>query len=91
MTRQSILDLAGEIGVPVREANIEPYDVIDAQEAFFASTPFVIMPATRFNDRPVGDGAVGPITARLLDAFSETVGVDIVAQAKAYGRQLRAG
>ena len=91
VTRQSILDLAGEIGVPVREANLEPYDVIVAQEAFFASTPFVIMPATRFNDRPVGGGAVGPITLRLLDAFSETVGVDIVAQAKTYGQRLRAG
>jgi len=34
---------------------------------------------------------VGPITARLLDAFSETVGVDIVAQAKLYGQRLRAG
>ena len=91
VTRQSILDLAAEIGVPTREANLEPYDVIVAQEAFFASTPFVMMPATRFNDRPVGDGAVGPITARLLDAFSETVGVDIVAQAKLYGQRLRAG
>ncbi len=91
VTRQTVMDLAGEIGVPVREANLEPYDVIVAQEAFFASTPFVIMPATTFNDRPVGDGRVGPIALRLLDAFSETVGIDIAAQAKAYGAHLDGG
>lgn len=88
ITRQTIMDLAGSMGIPVREVNLEPYDLIVAQEAFFASTPFVIMPATSFNDKPVGDGAVGPITLRLLDAFSETVGVDIVAQAQAFGGQL---
>ena len=40
------------------------------------------MPATRFNGLPVGDGQVGPITKRLLQAWSELVGVDIVAQAQ---------
>ena len=88
VTRQTVLDLAGEIGVPVREANLEPFDVIDAQEAFFASTPYVMMPATTFNGRRVGDGRPGPITMRLLDAFGETVGVDIVGQAKAYAERV---
>jgi branched-chain amino acid aminotransferase len=41
------------------------------------------MPATKFNGLPVGDGKVGPITRRLLDAWSELVGMDIVAQAQA--------
>jgi branched-chain amino acid aminotransferase len=39
------------------------------------------MPATRFNGLPVGDGAVGPITRQLLAAWSQLVGIDIVAQA----------
>ena len=43
-----------------------------------------VMPVTRFNSMPVGDGAVGPVVHSLLDAFSEMVGVDIVAQAKRY-------
>jgi branched-chain amino acid aminotransferase len=45
------------------------------------------MPATRFNGLTVGDGKVGPITRRLLDAWSRRVGLDIVGQAEA---QLRA-
>ena len=38
------------------------------------------MPATKFNGLPVGDGKVGPVTRRLLEAWSELVGLDIVAQ-----------
>jgi branched-chain amino acid aminotransferase len=41
------------------------------------------MPATRFNGYMVGDGAPGPVVQRLLQAWSERVGVDIVARAKA--------
>jgi branched-chain amino acid aminotransferase len=46
------------------------------------------MPATRFNGLTVGDGRVGPVTRRLLEAWSRRVGLDIAAQAEA---QLRAG
>jgi hypothetical protein len=40
------------------------------------------MPATRFNGLPVGDGQVGPVTRRILAAWSELVGLDIVGQAR---------
>jgi branched-chain amino acid aminotransferase len=49
---------------------------------FFTSTPYCIMPSTKFNNLPVGDGKVGPITKRLLAAWSELVGMDIVGQAQ---------
>ena len=42
------------------------------------------MPATKFNGLPVGDGAVGPIAKRLLQAWSDLVGIDIVAQAQGH-------
>jgi branched-chain amino acid aminotransferase len=58
-----------------------------ANEAFFTATSFSIMPATRFNGHPIGDGAPGPVTRRLIKAWSEMVGVDIIAQAKDYARQ----
>jgi branched-chain amino acid aminotransferase len=57
------------------------YDIYTADEAFFTSTPYCIMPATRINGLPVGDGQVGSVTQRLLAAWSERVGMDIVAQA----------
>ena len=39
---------------------------------------------TRVDRRPVGSGTSGPVVARLLGAWSDTVGVDIVKQAKHY-------
>lgn len=80
ISRATVIELAGSLGIGVRETNIQPYDVYTADEAFFTSTPYCMMPATRFNGLPIGDGAVGPITQRLLAAWSELVGVDIVAQ-----------
>lgn len=80
ISRATVIELAGSLGIGVCETNIQPYDVYTADEAFFTSTPYCMMPATRFNGLPVGDGAVGPITQRLLAAWSELVGVDIVAQ-----------
>ena len=39
---------------------------------------------TRVDRRPIGAGKPGPVVARLLGAWSDTVGVDIVAEAKEY-------
>lgn len=84
VTRQQVLALARELGLPCRECNIEPYDVITADEAFYTGTSFSILPATRFNGHPIGSGRPGPITERLIGAWNELVGVDIKAQARMY-------
>lgn len=76
------LELAVELGIPVRETLLQPYDFYTADEVFFTSTPYCIMPVTRFNGLPVGDARVGPITKRLLAAWSTRVGMDIIAQAQ---------
>jgi branched-chain amino acid aminotransferase len=88
ISRATVLELAEQLGIPAHTTDIQPYDVYTADEAFFTSTPYCIMPATRFNGLPVGDGAVGPVTKRLLAAWSEMVGVDIVAQGLNQLRQL---
>lgn len=80
VSRQTVLDLARELGIPARECRVQPYDLYTADEVFFTSTPYCIMPATKFNGVFVGDGQVGEITRQLLTAWSELVGVDIVAQ-----------
>ena len=85
VSRQYCIELARELGIPLHEADIEPYDVREADEAWYASTTICMLPITRFNFGPVGDGKPGPIYRRLLAAWSQNVGVDIEAQAKAYG------
>ena len=82
ISRATILELAAQLSIPVQVTDFQPYDIYTADEAFFTSTPYCIMPATKFNGLPVGDGQVGPVTKRLLQAWSDLVGVDIVAQAQ---------
>ncbi len=82
ISRATVLELAAQLSIPVEVTDFQPYDIYTADEAFFTSTPYCIMPATKFNGLPVGDGQVGPVTKRLLQAWSDLVGVDIIAQAQ---------
>lgn len=84
VSRQACMELAQSQGMPVVEADISPYDVRAADEAWFTSTTICMIPVTRFDFRPVGDGAPGPVYRQLLTAWSEAVGVDIASQAREY-------
>ena len=77
-----VFDLARELGIPIVEEDLQPYDVYTADEAFFTSTSPCVLPVTRVDRRPIGAGTPGPIARRLLATWSEIVGVDIVAQAE---------
>jgi branched-chain amino acid aminotransferase len=93
VTRNCVLELASNLGIPVLERNLEPYDLLNADEAFFTSTTTCVMPMTSFEGQALGAGAPGPITQRIMAAFNELVGLDIVAQAEAgaaYVAQLEA-
>ncbi len=81
VSRATVLELASELNIPTEVVDFQLYDIYTADEAFFTSTPYCIMPATRINGLPVGDGQVGGITRQLLAAWSERVGMDIVGQA----------
>lgn len=83
VSRATVLELAVQLEIPVEITDFQSYDIYTADEAFFTSTPYCIMPATRFNGLPVGDGQVGSVTTRLLAAWSALVGVDIIEQAQA--------
>lgn len=91
VTRQAVLELAESLELSCRECNLEPYDVMTADEAFFTSTPFTIMPATRFNGHAVGAGEPGPVTRRLMSAWNQMVEVDMVAQARAFAEEVGKG
>ena len=84
ISRETVLELAGVVGIPTQITDFQPYDIYTADEAFFTSTPYCIMPATKFNGLPVGDGTVGPVARKLLQAWSDLVGLDIVAQAQSH-------
>jgi branched-chain amino acid aminotransferase len=82
ISRQTVIELAGKLNIPVQETRLQIYDFYTADEVFFTSTPYCIMPATKCNGLVVGNGSVGPMTQRLLAAWSDLVGMDIVEQAQ---------
>ena len=84
VSRGACMELAGKLGIPVRQVDIEPYDVREADEAWFTSTTICMVPITRFDFQPLGDGKPGKIYRKLLEAWSEEVGVDIAGQAREY-------
>jgi branched-chain amino acid aminotransferase len=73
ITRASIVELAGEIGVPVIEKRITRDEVYCADEAFFTGTAAEVTPIRELDNRKIGGGTRGPITARLQEMFFDCV------------------
>ena len=89
ITRETVFELAAELGLPCVERNIEPYDVYNADEAFMTGTPFCILPVTSLNSVVIGAGSMGPTTRSLLDKWSKGVGVDIIRQIKKFNVEIK--
>jgi len=90
VSRQTVIDLARQEGIPLREADIDLYDAYNAQEAFLTSTSLGLCPVTKVNGVEIGskDRVWGPITQRLADAYKGLIGHDFVAQ---YLKRYKAG
>lgn len=84
ISRQTTMELARSLDMPIIEDDLQPYDLYVADEAFVTTTSFCILPVGRFNGSSVGNQTPGPITQRLTSAWSELVGMDIIEQAQRY-------
>ena len=81
VSRGAVMDLARQLNIPIVEEDLQPYDLYTADEAFFSTTPWCVLPITKADNRQVADGKPGPISQQLMAAWSEMVGMDIVDQA----------
>jgi branched-chain amino acid aminotransferase len=73
ITRDSVLTLLGDLGIPTREERFTRDEVYLAGEAFFTGTAVEVTPVRELDDRRIGDGAPGPITRRLQELFFRVV------------------
>ena len=69
VTRDTILALAREEGIPVSEEMVTRDQLYLADEAFLTGTAAEITPIREIDDRKVGEGVVGPITKRLQERY----------------------
>ena len=73
ITRAIVIEIAGELGIPVEERAIMVESMQYADEAFFTGTTTEVRPTTRIDGNTVGSGEVGPVTRRLSEAFRARV------------------
>jgi branched-chain amino acid aminotransferase len=85
VTRMTTLELIDGEGLPLEEADLQPYDLYTADEAFCTTTSYCLLPVASLNGRPVGKAAPGPVTQRLTQAWNRIAGLDIPAQFQKYG------
>ena len=81
VARLDVLELADRLGIPTSEEDLQPYDAYTADEAFLSNTIYGVLPVGRIDNRAMTDEVPGPVTQRLLAAWGEMVGMDIVDQA----------
>tara|TARA_B000000460_G_C21187547_1_gene252455 strand:+ start:69 stop:527 length:459 start_codon:yes stop_codon:yes gene_type:complete len=87
IARKTALEIARELSIPAIEEDFQAYDVYTADEAFLTKTSQFLLPVTRINKLPIGNGKPGPITKALLKKYIENVGIDVVKQASKFHSQ----
>jgi branched-chain amino acid aminotransferase len=73
ITAEEIAKLARELGYEVKDKNITPYELFNAEEVFFTGTAAEIVPVREINKRTIGNGKPGLITKRLMEGFVKLV------------------
>jgi branched-chain amino acid aminotransferase len=69
ITREFVLEIGHDAGVPVREAVLHDADLFGADEAFLTSSTRELVPIVQVDDQRIGDGAPGALTRALLERF----------------------
>jgi D-alanine transaminase len=64
-----VVDVARELGLTLQLRPFSREEAYAAREAFLTSTSNFVLPITRIDDKPVGEGKPGPIAARLRAAY----------------------
>ncbi|MEO0453687.1 MAG: branched-chain-amino-acid transaminase [Verrucomicrobiota bacterium] len=76
ITRQTIVDLADQIGVPFQEQPMTRYDLFVSDEMFLTGTGAEVIPVVKVDGRSIGDGSVGEKTKQFMTAYSELTQTD---------------
>lgn len=70
VTRDSVLEIARELGLETAESFLTRYDLYTAEECFMTGTGAEIVPVVRIDGRRIGTGGPGPVTARVREGFA---------------------
>ncbi|MBK1673354.1 D-amino acid aminotransferase [Ectothiorhodospira shaposhnikovii] len=71
ITRDLVVELAQEAGLPLMESAIPEQSLRVAEEIWLTSSTREILPVTRLDGRPVGTGVPGPVWRRVHDLYQD--------------------
>jgi branched-chain amino acid aminotransferase len=73
VTRDSIMQLSGELGIGFVRDKFGPERLMNADEVILCSSGNEVKPIIQVGDRVIGDGAAGPVTRRLAAFYAEVI------------------
>ena len=73
ITRQTIITLANDLGIETVERSIRPEEIWEADEAFYTGTAAEVTPIGEVDDKKIGNGEEGEMTAKLKKAYFDAV------------------
>jgi len=76
VTRSTIIDVARDLGITLREANLTRYDLWCADECFLTGSGAEVIPVVKLDGRTIGPGTPGPVTRKVLSEFKKRVLVE---------------
>lgn len=79
--------LASQMKTPFTYRDVTIADVLRADEAFLCSTSPCLIPVATLNHQRIGATVPGPMFHRAIEAWKQTVGIDIVGQAKRFSQR----
>lgn len=69
ITRRTVIEIAGSLGIPVQLRSLAADELRNAQEAFLSSSGGGVLPVAKVDGQPIGAGAPGPVTRQLLETY----------------------
>jgi branched-chain amino acid aminotransferase len=69
ITRQTVIELAEQMKIPVSEPNLTRYDLFNADEVFITGTAAEIVPVVKIDGRVIGNGKPGALTKKLVTEY----------------------
>ena len=69
ITRKTVIKLAKENEIKIVQRNFLPAELINGDECFLTSSTKEIVPITKIDGHPVGDGGPGPTTKKIHELY----------------------
>lgn len=76
ITRNTVIEIAKEKGIPVEEKLFNRHDIYVADECFLTGTAAEVIPVSQVDGRTMGESVPGPITTMLIKEFRKVTQID---------------